>query len=228
MKSLAVVALGGVALIGFAASVMGAPPKAGALHVFPRDASALPEISLGDLIASAIPTDNSMAWDHLQIANVLWITEGIDYVGDPSRFGMVRVRAAGVASKMLRQRWEELSWSVELSTDGNSKWGPTLLNIRPGFDGSKFEGKYICFGEGFSGCAFDIEALNGPHIKYEKQCTIGSGGGQSVILRATTIDGRRGTVVYQGSGGSGGYSNSVAISTLAPAEYCHAHKDRGY
>jgi hypothetical protein len=64
-----------------------------------------------------------MGWDHLQIANVRWLTEGINYsaTGYASRIGLARVAASGARAKVLRQSWEELAWSVELSTDGNPK-----------------------------------------------------------------------------------------------------------
>ena len=115
-----------------------------------------------------------------------------------------------------------------MSTAGNSKWGPTSIKIRPGFDNSRFKGKYICFGEAFEGCSFPISAINSPRLKLIKKCEIGEGGNVSVTMAATTVDGRRGTVVYSSSGGSGGYSNSVEISTLNPLEYCATYKDRGY
>ena len=114
-----------------------------------------------------------------------------------------------------------------MSTEGNSKWGPTTIDIRPGVDGQEFKGKYICFGEGFTGCSFDIEALRGPKLNLSKKCTIGSGANTSVVMDAISSDSKRGTVVYRGSGGSGGISHSVEISNLSSSEYCETYKNRG-
>lgn len=200
------------------------------LPVFPRAVSTLAPISLGEMVFRAIPTRKGMGWDHLQIAQVRWLTEGFDFTetGFSTRLGLSRVRANGVVTRMLRQRWEELTWSVELETEGNVKWGPTSLLIRPGYNTQESKGQYICFGTGFEGCDFPISALNNPKLKLTKQCEVGSSGGSSIVMLGTTTDGRQGTVVYSGSGGSGGYSNSVEISMLTPAEYCSVNKDRGY
>ena len=198
--------------------------------VWPRIAASLSPISLNELIAKSIPASDDMRWDHLQIANVRWVTDGIDSTetGMQFRIGLTRVRASGVTSRLLRQKWEELTWTVELSTEGNSKWGPTTLNIRPGLTGNLYNGNYICFGSGFEGCSFPMDAIRGSKVAFIQRCTIGEGASQSVVFKATTLDGRRGTVVYQGSGGSGGFANGVEISTLAPQEYCNTFKDRGY
>ena len=198
--------------------------------IWPREATQLKPISLSDLVAKALPSSRQLSWDDLQISNVLWLTEGIDYseTGLTSRLGLVRARPLGKVSRVLRQGWEELSWRVEMSTDGNSKWGPTSIFIKPGFDTKDSGGKYICFGEGFQGCTFPKEALNGPNLKLQQICEIGSGGGESIAMKATTSDGRNGTVVYSGSGGSGGWANSVEISILNPLEYCDTNRDRGY
>jgi hypothetical protein len=213
-----------------AKSVPALPKASSAMLIFPRGAASLAPVSLGELVEKAIPANEGLGWDHLQIDSVLWLTEGVDYHegGTASRFGVSRVRASGATARMLRQKWEELAWGVELATDGNAKWGPTSIDIRPGLTEASFKGDYICFGTGFEGCEFPITALDHPDLKLSKVCEIGSGGGSSVVMSARTTDGRTGTVVYQGSGGSGGYSNSIEITTLAPAEYCQTHKDRGY
>lgn len=206
-----------------------ATEKSSNLPVWPREAGAIPQISLSDLIVEALPTDAVLGWDHLQINEVLWVTEGIDYDGGiPSRVGYARIRASDVETKLLRQRWEELAWTIQMSTEGNSKWGPTIINIGPGVDSKESQGKYACFGEGFAGCSFGVEALRGPKIELTTKCSIGSGVNMSVVMDAVTRDGRRGTVVHRGSGGSGGVSNSVEISTLSFSEYCEVFKNRGY
>ncbi|WP_311270676.1 hypothetical protein [Sphingobium sp. WCS2017Hpa-17] len=217
------------ALLAIATAATAVAKKPALLPVWPRGAAAASPISLSDFIAEAIPNGDRMAWDHLQGPNVRWVTEGIDYEhGNPSRSGYARLRANGVTSKVLRQTWEELAWSIELSTEGNSKWGPTLLTIEPGFTNDEFMGKYICLGEGFSGCSFGVQSLSGPKLKLTQECSIGNGANKSVAMRAVTFDGRVGTVVYRGSGGSGGISNSVEVTTMTPAQYCAANKERGY
>jgi hypothetical protein len=202
----------------------------GSLDVWPRSAGELSPMPLSDLVFEAIPSENGITWDHLLIPNVSWTTDGIEYTetGMARRSGLARARADQTTTKILRQKWEELAWSLELSTDGNVKWGPTSLSIIPGLDGSISEGAYICFGEGFQGCAFSIEALRSPKLTLTPVCEIGSGANVSKVMDATTNDGRKGVVVYQSSGGSGGISNSIEVTTVAAKEYCAANASRGY
>jgi len=197
--------------------------------VWPREAIITAPTSLSDFIAEAIPEGDSIDWGHLQNTSVMWVTEGLESEGEiTARIGYARIRANGVVSKVLRQSWEELAWSVKLSTEENPKWGPTSIEIQPGFDDAESKGKYLCFGVAFSGCSFEIDSLSGSKLSLTRQCIIGSGSGQSVVMRAKTANGKQGTVVYRGSGGSGGYSNWVEITILSPIEYCTTHKDRGY
>jgi hypothetical protein len=230
MSRLPVVAVSLLAVVGFG-SPASSEGNGRHLAVWPRSASALPPISLSELIFRAIPRANKMSWEDLQIPNVQWITDGIAYYpndGEPYRQGLAHIRASGATSTLLRQRTEELSWTVTLSTEDNEKWGPTTLTITPGLTEAKYKGQYMCFGTGFSGCAFPISSIRNPKIRYVQQCVIGFGANQSIVFRATTADGRRGTVIYRGSGGSGGTSNYVELSTLTPIEYCQRNKDRGY
>jgi len=219
-----------LALVSAGSILYASPPQPGRA-VWPRTAAALPPIALSELIFRAIPSRPTMEWTMLQLPSVRWTTDGVAYgAGDRSayRIGLVRARANGEVTTLLRQRVEELAWTLELSTEGNEKWGPTSLHISPGLSDPAYKGNYICFGTNFTGCDFPQSAIQSPKIKYARQCVIGSLGNQSVVMRATTTDGRRGTVIYSGSGGSGGFSNSVEISTLSPAEYCETNKDRGY
>lgn len=220
----------GLAIASTPCGAQSVATSAKAPAVFPRTASSLAPIALGDLVVKALPSIDRMDWDHLQIPQVRWLTEGIEHsrTSYASRLGLSRVRASRAVTMMLRQRWEELAWSVELSTEGNTKWGATSLIIRPGFDNSQFKGDYICFGEGFKGCAFPISSLASPRLKLVRQCETGQGANVSLVMAAKTSDGRRGTVIYAGSGGSGGFSNHVEISTMTPQEYCKKYKNRDY
>lgn len=199
------------------------------LAVWPRSAASLRPISLGELVAEALPRGDQLGWDHLQDDRITWVTDGIGYNDTESvRYGLARIRGTGEQSRLLRQRWEELAWTVELSTEGNAKWGPTAVMITPGLQDPAYKGNYICFGTGFEGCEFPLSAIKHPSLRLTQRCRIGSGGGSSVVMSASTTDGRRGTVVYSGSGGSGGYANHVEVTTIEPIEYCRIHRDRGY
>lgn len=199
------------------------------LSVWPRSAASLTPIGLGELVTKALPQGDQLGWDHLQDGRILWVTDGIEFgTNHATRYGLARVRHTGQLTRLLRQRWEELAWTVELSTEGNAKWGPTTVLITPGLQEPSYKGNYICFGTGFEGCEFPLSAIKHPSLRLTQRCRIGSGAGNSIVMSASTKDGRRGTVVYSGSGGTGGYANHVEVTTLDPLEYCRINRDRGY
>lgn len=161
---------------------------------------------------------------------VRWLTDGIAHTetGMAMRTGIARIRIPGRPTRVLRQSWEELAWTVELSTTGNVNFGAEEIHISPGLSGSILRGNYICFGQGFDGCEFPLAAIQSPRISYAQVCELGSGGATTHVMRATTSDGRRGTVVHLTSGGSGGVASSIEISSMTPEEYCRVNRDRGY
>ena len=205
------------------ASTLSARSTQSQIPVYPRSAQSLPPISLGELVFRAIPSEKTITWDALQIPAVRWLSEGIEYTptGRPIRRGEARVRAHGVTAKMLRQKWEELAWGIELSSDELPKWGAKSIIIRPGFDGN-----YSCFGTGFEGCAFPATALQGSNLTLHKVCTAGPGSNRSEVFIARTVDGRTATIIYNTNSGSGGTSNLVEIATMPAQEACaEAAKD---
>src|SRR5690606_14546102 len=76
MRGLVVAIIGLIMWTGAAQAEPAA--KAPQLAVFPRIAASLAPISLSEFVLRAIPTKGQMGWDHLQIDQVRWLTEGID------------------------------------------------------------------------------------------------------------------------------------------------------
>src|SRR5271165_4142466 len=115
----------------------------------------LPVLDLSDLVVAVLPKHGfeHLGWDHMVGQPIIsWQTPGITRTetGMAMRVGFARVRVAGVSSKVLRHGWEELPWSVTLSTTENERFGPKLIEIKPG--GSDPDN--ICFGVTFRGCTF--------------------------------------------------------------------------
>ena len=207
-----------------------AVPKAThALAVWPRIATSLPVSSLGDFVAKALPRDGKLGWDWFR-NGVLWQGKGLHHWprGPTTRMGIARIRASGRAARIKRRRWEELAWNIELSTDGDSRLGPTSITIEPGFNIFTTKENYSCFGRGYDGCDFLVAALDTPRMKLSRQCKIGEADNYSIVMIATTPDGRRGTVVFTLSSGSGGASSDVEITTMTARDYCRENRNRGF
>jgi len=212
---------------GFASN-SSAQTKNANLAVFPRGMQNAPPITLGELIYQSIPSDGRIDWDALQIPSVRWLTIGVGTTrwGDSFRYGLVRVRVGGRVTKVLRQRWEELSWSVTLDKGNEAARaeGVTSITIRPGLTppGDGPELREMCFGQRFEGCDFPSSALRGPKHKLTLACSVGEESNGEDVFHATTADGRVGTVVWTKSTGSGGTSNDVRVLSDPATTYCRA------
>ena len=132
----AIISAAALALVGLGGPGHAIPPRAAhALAVRPHDAASLRVFPLGDFVAKALPRGGKLQWDWLRDGSIRWLTEGTRHwpTGQTTRTGIARIRASGRAARIRQQRWEELAWGVELSTDGDPKRGPTSIMIEPGF-----------------------------------------------------------------------------------------------
>lgn len=212
---------------GFASN-SSAQTKNANLPVFPRGMQNAPPITLGELIYRSIPSNGRIDWDALQIPSVRWLTIGVGTTasGDSFRYGLVRVRVGGRVTKVLKQRWEELSWSVTLNKGNEAARaeGVTSITIGPGIEppGASPKLYEICFGQGYEGCDFPSNALRGPKHKLNLVCSVGEESNGEDVFHATTADGRVGTVVWSKNTGSGGTSNDVRILSDPATSYCRA------
>jgi hypothetical protein len=209
------------------ASTSSAQTKNENIAVYPKGMQNAPTIALGELIYQSIPSDGRIDWDALQIPAVRWLTTGVgEDSGGSFRYGLVRVRAGGQTAKVLRQGWEELSWSVTLrkSSDAPLAEGVSEISIEPGFN---FLGQEMtCFGRLFQGCYFPSSALRGPKHTLALACSVGGEGNGEDVFRATTSDGRVGIVVWERSTGSGGSSTSLRVLSQSARTYCSEAKSR--
>jgi len=210
------------------ASTSSAQIKNETIAVYPRGMQNAPTIALGELIYQSIPNDGRIDWDALQIPALRWLTTGVgeDSTGYSFRYGLVRVRADGQTAKVLRQGWEELSWSVTLGKFAGTSLaeGVSEISIMPGFE---FLGQEMgCFGRLFQGCYFPSSALRGPKHTLALACSVGGEGNGEDIFRATTSDGRVGTVVWERSTGSGGSSTRLKVLSQSARTYCSEEKSR--
>lgn len=200
-----------VLIFSSVAATAAPPPSA----VFPRTAAALSPIALPDLILEALPVagEQLYGWDHMVDAPILWVTNGYSSSKtNAERIGVARVRVANRASTVLRQRREELAWTVTMQTEGNVKFGPNTIEIAPGVDNEP------CFGSLFDNCEFDeSEALANPKLSKRVVCRVTPGGFPLAVYRVTAPGKGPAFVRVWTSGGSGGVSSSVTMS-LAPLD----------
>lgn len=179
----------------------------------------LPATNLPDLIVALLPTNgiDNISWDYLVDSPLIsWQTDGINFPtqGNDCRQGLVRVRVNGTESRILRQKWEELAWTVSMETSGNPNFGPKLIEIFPGGADSKSG----CFGIAFSGCTFTaVQALASPLIQSKLLCSPAQPGEQTDVYSVTASGKEPDLVVYQANLGSGGESDLLQIRPLSDA-----------
>jgi hypothetical protein len=175
-----------------------------------------PSVELSDVVVDLLPADGfrSMAWDYLVNDPLIsWKTDGTVRTGSwTTREGKIRVTVEGKTSKILRQSWEDLPWTVTLSTSDNPKFGPTRIELKPG--GSDPE--TTCFGDRFRGCKFtEAQIFTSKVLKVNLVCrsdvvnTIRRGYSVSAPGKKPSL------LVYELDAGSGGESSSLEIRPLS-------------
>lgn len=200
-------------IFAFGGAAIAAPVTVSAPRtVEPKAGQKLSPISLGALIYAALPREG-FQWDALQIPAVHWQTSGIANNGRTRsyRTGLARVRVNGAISQVLRENWVELAWLVNLETYNSAKFGPQAIEISPGDQ---------CFGTATKGCTFPASGLGDTRMVIKLVCEAGPGSTHYRVFRASARDGRAATISHITNLGSGGQSNSVVISTVAPQEVC--------
>jgi hypothetical protein len=207
--------------------------------VFPRIAEKVQPVELSEFIANAVPENGveKIGWDYLSNSSIVWVSNGYENYGGTEtwREGLVRIRVGGVASTVLRQKKEELAWSISLVTDGPPKFGPTFIKIEPGFDVSEQVAKQlggdltngnsgICFGELFTGCDFTAaRALASHRIRSTLVCK-GEFNVKPDVYEIRVGNKPPALLTYSWGGGSGGSSADIELHPLADKEaLCSQH-----
>lgn len=191
--------------------------------IWPKEATKLPPLALGEIVMEALPRGQLLAWDSLQIPSVKWRTDGIETTSNYQSFrdGIARIRAGGQSPKMLRQTWVELAWTISLEASQNPKFGPEKIVLTPGMSDSE----HMCFGIRFQGCSFPVSALNHPGLTLKKQCERGPGGDHSIVFDASAPGGRKGIVIYHTDAGSGDTTTHVEVLAGNADTYCGSNPD---
>jgi hypothetical protein len=217
-----ILALACAIILGATMGALQARSQSQTLEVFPQPASKLPAIELSEFIAMLIPSSGfeHLDWDYFSDGPVRWITDGFasdDAVDETTRDALVRVRVRGKASTVLKQRREELAWTLSLVTKGNPKFGPTFIRLEPG----QLVGDGQCFGTLYGGCTFKPEdAIGSPHVRAELLCEYEFNGHPGVYRLEE--NGRPPVLLaYFLGGGSGGESSELEIHPVEDAtELC--------
>lgn len=124
----------------------------------------------------------SIPWTHRATAAIRWLDAGYGYDRDgtvPVRRGLIRVHVQGKPARVLRQRLQELWWTVRLVGVSNPNMGAQTIRLEPGLPD---EG---CFGSLYEGCDFTVlPSLRAAGIAAEERCRREEGfGGQTLGYR---------------------------------------------
>lgn len=150
-----------------------ATPLSWGSDVYPPSVKKLPSIELGQAILLFMPDEGSryVGWDFRSEAQVAWLSEGYEAKKDDKaqttsvRHGLLRVNVNGKKSTVLKKRKVELAWRVEYESSNPPKFGIETITLSPGTPTE------TCFGELYSGCAFDpIPSLKASGIKVKIIC----------------------------------------------------------
>jgi hypothetical protein len=189
----------------------------------PVDLSAHPTIELSDLVVELLPADGfrSMGWDYMVNDPLMsWKTNGTARQGSwTTREGLVHVTVGGKASQILRQKWENLPWTVTLSTSDNEKFGPKRIEIKPGGNDTD----NICFGDRFRGCKFtEAQALSAKGLKATPVCHLDMVNSTLHGYSVSAPGKKPSLLIYELNEGSGGESSSIEIRPLSDkADACN-------
>lgn len=174
--------------------------------VYPSTLNAKPSTELGDLVLDIMgPEKEGWWWNWKSNSSIVW-QDGISY-GDEesSRAGVVRINVLGNISKVLKEREEELGWSIALrSTDMPAKFGPDTIDMSPA----------DCFGTSYDGCTFDpLPSLDKKHIRHSLVCQIRSAGqGKEVYALQSPSKGSV-LMTLEHNSGSGGANDFLSFKS---------------
>ncbi|HEM7873900.1 TPA: hypothetical protein U2L31_000213 [Burkholderia contaminans] len=172
------------------------------------------------------PDEPKIGWDWKADSPIQW-QDG--YTQNPGavrsyRNGVLRVNVMGEVSTVLRQRTDELGWTITLYTDAPPKFGPDSISIAPGLTDSG-----ACFGTLYDGCDFNpLPSLKQVGIHAKLICQFDESGrtnpNNDNFTRTYSVHaaGKAPSLLqWQKSSGSGGSSTSITLRLKAsPVQAC--------
>ncbi len=181
---------------------------------------------LGQAILFFMPDrqQTRIGWDHRANSAIRWLDSPYISEKRPNggevfiRRGLLRVNVQGKLSTVLRQRKQELWWTVRLQTLQGPHLGVQEIGLEPGTPSEP------CFGHLYTGCAFKaLPSLSAAGITWKEVCKSNQFGDQQLgyllshPLRAKT------QVAISTSGGSGGRATWITLRLEGdPKELCKA------
>ncbi|MDO8754134.1 MAG: hypothetical protein Q7J80_09610 [Anaerolineales bacterium] len=153
--------------------LLSAAPLSWSGDVHPPSAKKLPSIELGQALLLFMPDEASkfVGWDFRSEAQIVWLSDGYETRKDEKtqntsvRHGLMRINVNGKKSTVLKKKKNELAWRVEYESNNPPKLGIETITLGPGTPTE------TCFGELYSGCAFDpIPSIKASGIKVKVLC----------------------------------------------------------
>lgn len=183
-------------------------------YVRPSTAPNGQPFELGKLIDLLIPKSGEIVyWDYRVDSGIDWITDGVDesrtFNGEifSRRVGIVRVNILGSYAQVLKQKEEELPWTVELESNAPKKFGPFKINISPGSPWDR------CFGSLYSGCEFNVEpSLKSANVSFSRSCESKMFSDKNIGYKVKSSEGNPAYLLVSTSAGSGGSSTSLVLA----------------
>lgn len=177
---------------------------------------------LGRVILTLMPDrgQRTLSWDHRADSAVGWVDPGYKTVRNrlgefAVRRGLIRTNVLGKRATVLRQRREELWWTVTYLTKGPPKFGPEKILLDPGGLSD------VCFGTLYEGCEYDpLPSLRAAGIRAKQVCHAKIH--EAHLTGFTLMHPGRGEIqlLVMDDGGSGGSSTSLEMRFSTPQELC--------
>ena len=189
----------------------------GPMEVFPREASSAPVMEVSEFVALLVPREGMEAfdWDHLVDGPVVWTSDGVEIEkGAAIRRGLVRLTIGQKTPRVLKQKYEELAWTLEFRADELIKWGPKSMRL-----------EIDCFGSLTRDCAYSVDDIRrNSALSVERLCPTPASTTSEVYK--LVVEGKKPVLlVYGWDGGSGGGSNWLEFySTSKEKELCRDGK----
>jgi hypothetical protein len=182
------------------------------LNIHPSTLKNKKSTELGSFIKDLMPHENkSTSWGWLsEDPRLLWLDDGIKSENNINiRRAVVRINVMGEASTILMKNTNELAWLLTYSTKNDRKFGPEIMELKPGLDGSE-----QCFGTLYSGCSFNLlPSLNAAGVSVQEICPEirYNTGNYAKIFLIKAKEKKPTYIKYDFSSGSGGNTSSISI-----------------
>lgn len=170
---------------------------------------------LGTLLLALMPRrGEGWHWDRLANGPVHWLDKPVlrqrgehGEAGLNSRTGIVRVNVLGQPVTVLRQRQDEVWWTLRYLSRTDLKWGVESITLAPGLPWGE-----DCWGLFYEGCHFYVaSSLRRAGVRAEVICKDGPLGAPVTLMRLSHYGRASVLLKLKANLGSGGADASLEL-----------------